>query len=185
MSSLQEQYHREHEARQIRLGAKPSAKPIDLSRGSEEFRVDMETLKSALAHVQHEIEKLQRTQAVHASLIGSFIASESDDRPHFADILGAVCKFYQVSKSDVLGSQRVATFTHPRQIIFYLSRHLAGLSFVQIGRRVGGRDHSTALHGSEKIARLIKTDEILAREIAALKSEIGQSVIGRKVSVEK
>lgn len=180
MESLQSQYHRAHEERQIRLGAKP-AKPIDLSKGSEEFRVDMATLKAALAHAQHEIERLQRTQAVHASLIGSFIASESDERPHFADILSAVCKFYQVSKADVLGSQRTANFTHPRQIICYLSRSLAGLSFVQIGRRVGGRDHSTALHASEKITRLIQTDELLAREIAALKSEIGQAVVGRKV----
>jgi chromosomal replication initiator protein len=56
----------------------------------------------------------------------------------------------------------------PRQIGMYLAKKLTSRSLPEIGRRFGGRDHSTVLHAVRKIEDLVKTDDRLAREVALL-----------------
>ncbi len=54
--------------------------------------------------------------------------------------------------------KRTRSIAFPRQIAMYMSRELTDLSFPQIGNRFGGRDHSTVLHGYDKIQQKIKED---------------------------
>jgi chromosomal replication initiator protein len=63
----------------------------------------------------------------------------------------------------------------PRQIGYYLCKHLTPLSLPAIGRRFGGRDHTTALSGIRKIERLLPSDEGLRAQIAALTSILGSA----------
>ena len=56
----------------------------------------------------------------------------------------------------------------PRQIGMYLAKKMTSRSLPEIGRRFGGRDHSTVLHAVRKIEELVKTDDKLAREVALL-----------------
>jgi len=85
------------------------------------------------------------------------------------DIQRLVANHYNVSKSDILSSRRTATVVRPRQIAMYLSKTLTLRSLPEIGRRFGGRDHTTVLHAVRKIEGLTGSDVALAGEIDLLK----------------
>ncbi len=95
-------------------------------------------------------------------------------RPHEArrikidDILRVVGQHYNVAKSDLLSPRRARSIVRPRQIGMYLAKTLTTRSLPEIGRRFGGRDHSTVLHAIRKIDELMKQDEKLAREVELL-----------------
>jgi chromosomal replication initiator protein len=85
------------------------------------------------------------------------------------DIQRLVASHYNVSKSDILSSRRTATVVRPRQIAMYLAKSLTPRSLPEIGRRFGGRDHTTVLHAVRKIETLTGSDAALAGEIDLLK----------------
>lgn len=67
-----------------------------------------------------------------------------------------VSKYFSIDKEDLAGSKRSNDIAFPRQIAMYLCREVAGMSFPQIGIDFGNRDHSTVMHGYNKIAKEIK-----------------------------
>jgi chromosomal replication initiator protein len=85
------------------------------------------------------------------------------------DILRVVAKRYGVSRADLLSSRRTANVVRPRQIAMYLAKTLTLRSLPEIGRRFGGRDHTTVLHAVRKIEGLVSGDKVLAEEIEVLK----------------
>jgi chromosomal replication initiator protein len=84
------------------------------------------------------------------------------------DILKVVGRHYNVARTDLLSPRRARAVVVPRQIGMYLAKKLTARSLPEIGRRFGGRDHSTVLHAVRKIEELVKTDDRLAREVALL-----------------
>ncbi len=74
-----------------------------------------------------------------------------------------------MSRADILSSRRTATVVRPRQIAMYLAKSLTLRSLPEIGRRFGGRDHTTVLHAVRKIEGMVTTDQELAGEIDHLK----------------
>ena len=85
------------------------------------------------------------------------------------DIQNAVTSYFRLKMSDFLSSKRDRNLARPRQIAMYLAKNLTTLSLPEIGRRFGGRDHTTILHGVRKIESLLGTDHHIASEIAAIK----------------
>ncbi len=67
-----------------------------------------------------------------------------------------VSKYFSIDKEELSGSKRSNDIAFPRQIAMYLCREVAGMSFPQIGGEFGNRDHSTVMHGYNKITREIK-----------------------------
>mgnify|MGYP004505867999 CR=1 FL=1 len=67
-----------------------------------------------------------------------------------------VSKYFSINKDDLSGSKRSNDIAFPRQIAMYLCREIAGMSFPQIGADFGNRDHSTVMHGYNKISKEIK-----------------------------
>ena len=90
------------------------------------------------------------------------------------DILKVVGRHYNVARADLLSPRRARSIVRPRQVGMYLAKKLTPRSLPEIGRRFGGRDHSTVLHAVRKIEELILTDEQLAREVALLMRLIEQ-----------
>ncbi|MGU3492829.1 chromosomal replication initiator protein DnaA [Xanthobacteraceae bacterium A53D] len=90
------------------------------------------------------------------------------------DILRVTAKHYNVSRADLLSQRRTANVVKPRQIAMYLAKTLTLRSLPEIGRRFGGRDHTTVLHAVRKIDGLINTDRALADEIEALKRLVAE-----------
>ena len=93
-------------------------------------------------------------------------------RVRIEEIQRIVARHYNVSRSDLLSSRRTANVVRPRQIAMYLAKTLTLRSLPEIGRRFGGRDHTTVLHAVRKIESLIGTDNGLAAEIEALKGQL-------------
>ena len=85
-------------------------------------------------------------------------------------IVQAVATYFQISREDLLGKTRRRSIAHPRQIAMYLLREETSLSLPQIGELLGGRDHTTIMHGYEKIARQIAQDPTLKRQIEEIRS---------------
>ena len=86
------------------------------------------------------------------------ILRASDRKITVEEIQRKVSDHYNIRLSDLIGPKRVRTFARPRQIAMYLSKQLTSRSLPEIGRRFGGRDHTTVLHACRKIAELCETD---------------------------
>ena len=85
------------------------------------------------------------------------------------DIQKLVASHFQVSRADILSARRTASVVRPRQIAMYLSKLLTPRSLPEIGRRFGGRDHTTVLHAVRKITGLVTADGTMSEEIELLK----------------
>lgn len=101
--------------------------------------------------------------------IRDLVRSGESRRAKIEDIQRIVAQHYNVSRSDLLSARRTATVVRPRQVAIYLSKVLTLRSLPEIGRRFGGRDHTTVLHAVRKIEGLIGRDAQLAQEIESLK----------------
>lgn len=95
-------------------------------------------------------------------------------RVRVEDILRVVAKHYNVTRADILSQRRTANVVKPRQVAMYLAKSLTLRSLPEIGRRFGGRDHTTVLHAVRKIDGLIASDRALADEIETLKRLVNE-----------
>ena len=101
--------------------------------------------------------------------VRDLIRPQEPKRVKIEDIQRTVARHYNVSRSDMLSSRRTANVVRPRQIAMYLAKTLTLRSLPEIGRRFGGRDHTTVLHAVRKIESLSDTDKVLADDIETLK----------------
>lgn len=85
-----------------------------------------------------------------------------------------VAKFYQLTRDDLIGAQRLKNINHARQVAMYLSRDLTDESFTNIGKHFGGRDHTTIMNGVQNIEKLMKTDRNFFDNLEKLKDIIRQ-----------
>jgi chromosomal replication initiator protein len=93
-------------------------------------------------------------------------------RVRIEDIQRVVARQYNVSRADMLSSRRTANVVRPRQVAMYLAKVLTLRSLPEIGRRFGGRDHTTVLHAVRKIEALAGNDSAFAEEIEGLKRQL-------------
>ena len=94
-------------------------------------------------------------------------------------IISAVAAYFGISMDDMTGTSRKKEVSLPRQIAMYLLCESTDLSLPQAGILLGNRDHTTILHGRDKIRELVETDVTLRRHILAIKEDIYQPVPAR------
>jgi len=85
---------------------------------------------------------------------------------HPDDIIKNVCTFYKIKNTQIKGAKRDASLVKARQIAMYLLKKDLNLTFVEIGNLLGGRDHTTIMHGVNKIEEMLK------------KTKIGEEIMG-------
>lgn len=102
---------------------------------------------------QNDLENILRTSA-------------SDTAPGCLEILGEVAHALDVRPQDVLGNRRHPTLVRARQLAMYLCRRKLGLSYPELGRAFGGKDHSTVIHAVKKIENLLTSDKSVQEFIA-------------------
>ena len=149
---------------------------------------DLEIGNGVLEFLAHRISTnvrvlegaLQRLFA-HASLLRREITLEvaqeclvdilrtNDRKISIDDIQRKVAEHYNIRLADMMGPKRARNVARPRQIAMYLSKQLTSRSLPEIGRRFGGRDHTTIMHGVRKIEELVAEDHGLADDVAMLK----------------
>jgi chromosomal replication initiator protein len=88
------------------------------------------------------------------------------------DILSMVAEHYGVTEKDIIGNKRSSKIVIPRQIAMYLCRELTGTSLKGIGKIIGNRDHTTVMHGIEKIENELSTNESLKNTVNILKKKM-------------
>ncbi len=119
-------------------------------------------------HATFQLTGERVTVEAAETTIGDLIRSKEPKRVKIDDILRIVAKHYGVQRGDLLSSRRNQSIVRPRQIGMYLAKTLTSRSLPEIGRRFGGRDHTTVLHAIRKIEALKQNDGALKEELDAL-----------------
>ena len=116
-----------------------------------------------------------------ASLVGREITLEltqdcladilraSDRKLTIEEIQRKVAEHYNIRLADMIGPKRLRNIARPRQVAMYLAKQLTLRSLPEIGRRFGGRDHTTIMHGVRRIEELMATDSQLSDDVSLLK----------------
>lgn len=84
------------------------------------------------------------------------------------------CRFFGISHGELVGSKRSQSIVYPRQIAMYLSRELTELSLPKIGDEFGGRDHTTVMHATAKIQKLMSEQRDVYNQVQQLTNTIKQ-----------
>lgn len=85
---------------------------------------------------------------------------------------GVVAEYRPVTMFDLRSQRRTAKIVRARQVGMFLCREMTSLSLPEIGRRFGGRDHTTVLHGCRKILALMETNPALAERVNRIKENM-------------
>lgn len=107
---------------------------------------------------------LDHTKNVLKDLVKSY-----DKKVTIEDIQQKVASYYTIKMSDLFSHKRIKQLITPRQVAMYLSKDLTTLSLPDIGKKFGGRDHTTIIYAVKKIESLLQTDKGLVEDIRNLK----------------
>jgi chromosomal replication initiator protein len=142
-------------------------------------------IAKSVTHNGRDLEGAVNRLLAHSKLTGQPVTVEMAEREmrdlirpaepkrvRIEDIQRIVARQYNVSRADLLSSRRTANVVRPRQVAMYLAKVLTLRSLPEIGRRFGGRDHTTVLHAVRKIESLAGNDSAFAEEIEALKRQL-------------
>lgn len=145
----------------------------------------LEYLSRAITHNGRDLEGAVNRLLAHSKLnaqpvtlemaereVRDLVRPQEPKRVKIEDIQRVVARQYNVSRSDLLSSRRTANVVRPRQVAMYLAKTLTLRSLPEIGRRFGGRDHTTVLHAVRKIEALVTKDVALADEVELLKRQL-------------
>lgn len=154
----------------------------------EGLKVDHEALEFIATNVKNNIRELEgalNRVSVSAQLtkqaitlnyvsrvLSELISSGKKKGITHKHILKLVSEFYDISPQDLIAKNRKQEVVKPRQIAMYLMRSELQYSYPGIGEKMGGRDHTTAIHAFEKVAELLKNDDKLIEELNSLKEQL-------------
>lgn len=128
-----------------------------------------------------ELEGALTRIVAHSMLVGREITVESaqdllkdllrahDRRVSIEDIQRKVAEHFGIKVADMHSAKRLRSIVRPRQVAMYLAKIMTPLSLPEIGRKFGGRDHTTVIHGVQKIEELMATDMNLSEDIDLLR----------------
>lgn len=122
----------------------------------------------AFANLQGLPMTIETAKAAMASLA----TDTRQRRVSIEDVLNCVADYYRIPVDDLKGKQRDKHIVLPRQVAMYLMRQETEASLLEIGQALGGRDHSTVLHGCEKITREINENTGLRKEVLAIRQQL-------------
>ena len=88
------------------------------------------------------------------------------------EIQRKVSDHYNIRLSDMIGPKRLRSYARPRQVAMYLCKHMTSRSLPEIGRRFGGRDHTTVMHGVRRIEELKVQDGQIAEDLELLRRSL-------------
>lgn len=120
-------------------------------------------------HAAYQLTAQPVTVESAEQIIADLVRGKEPRRVKIDDILRVIMKHFGVNRGDLLSSRRNRSIVRPRQIGMYLAKSLTARSLPEIGRRFGGRDHTTVLHAIRKIESLLAEDASLREEMEVLK----------------
>lgn len=168
------------ELRTAILLIKAGLKKIDLPmRVAQVIAANVEStrrLEGVLLKLNSEISlrKEPITEELVMALLNKFNgeAETLKNRLSPKQVVGRVAEYFQLKTGDLYGDRRLKSMALPRQIAMYLLRKEVQLPLNEVGRLLGGRDHSTILHGQDKIAKLLPQSEKLRLDVTAIRKSL-------------
>jgi chromosomal replication initiator protein len=168
----------DYETRVAILKAKAQEKALEISEEVYEYiashiQRNIRELEGALNRVlafqrlNNRIPEVGEAKSLLRSIIQSPNKSANPKR-----IIQAVAEFYDLKERDILALSRKKEVVHPRQVAMFLLREELKGSYPFIGKRFGGKDHTTAIYACEKIRKEVQESETLADEITLIKQRI-------------
>ena len=129
-----------------------------------------------IAHYRlHNIEHMTEAEAKEA--LKDFLHPDLNRVITYKKVIDTVCEHYNVSTAELSSKKRSAEIVLPRQIAMFLCRkYVPNNSYKEIGRMLGGRDHTTVISGEERIVNLLKTDAELSRTVDILVKKLNPSL---------
>jgi chromosomal replication initiator protein len=148
--------------------------PVDLAD------IIASVVRGNIREVEGILTRLQAQHAFHRKPITVEFAQRTmpelfaSNKPDVTvpQIIQAVAKLHNIRSADITGTKRTRTLTRPRQIAMFLARTHTSLSFPELGREFGGRDHSTIQHGFRKVERELADDADLSYKIRLIEAEL-------------
>lgn len=141
---------------------------IDVAKAIAEKEQDVRSLEGALLRVvtQATTQNKELTPDMASRTL-------HDKKPetatlHSDDIIQIACDFYHMKPTQLKGPKRDASLVRARQVTMYLLKKELGLAYVEIGNILGGRDHTTVMHGVEKVENMLKTIPSFSEEIRGI-----------------
>ena len=145
----------------------------------------LELLAARITSNIRELEGALNRIVAHSTLVGRKIDIDtthdvlrdllrSNDRRVITieDIQQKVCDYYNVKISDLLSTRRMQVIAKPRQIAMYLSKILTPKSLPEIGRRFGGRDHTTVMHSVRRVEEECANDREYSNDVEVLRRSL-------------
>lgn len=129
------------------------------------------TLNKIIAY--HQFKNLKPSLETIRELVSSMShAAGSKKNLTPKELLDTVASYYDISLPDILGKCREKRLSFPRQVIMYLMREELSSSYPAIGKIIGGRDHTTAIHAYTKIVKEIQEDEKLRHDLTLIRQRL-------------
>ena len=148
-----------------------------LNRIAHHVRKNIRELEGALNKV---IAYSQLTGETIDERLANMALAELMYRPEevtIDQVIDTVSSYYRITIESLRSNSRSRTVSFPRQMAMYLARTETSLSYPQIGRKLGNRDHTTILYGYEKISELLETDANVRRDNLEIKAILYDSVL--------
>ncbi len=132
-----------------------------------------------------ELEGALNRVVAHATLVGRAVTLETtqellqdllrahDRRVTIEEIQKRVAEHFNVRIADMHSARRARAVARPRQVAMYLAKQLTSRSLPEIGRKFGGRDHTTVMHAVKKVVQLSETDAAFAEDVELLRRMLG------------
>ncbi len=168
-----------------RLSPKINISPLLPSFLAQHITCNIRELEGALnriiAHAHYASKPVDIDQA---RLILRDLLQAEQKRITISDIQRKTAKYFDISLTDLLSARRQRAIARPRQIAMFLAKQLTPRSLPDIGRRFGGRDHTTVLHALRRIEALIASDRRIESDVAALRRQC-QSVSAKDAAEDR
>lgn len=147
--------------------------PTDVGLFLAQHAEDTRTLEGLLLRVitQAMTSGEEITEELARKVLGERVR-ERKSHVYADDVITTVCEFYQIKQTQLKGPKRDASLVRARQVTMYLLKSELGLTYVEIGNVLGGRDHTTIMHGVEKIEHLVDNKAVLTVDISGIKQEL-------------
>lgn len=170
----------DNEMRQAILQVKCQEKGFELDPEiinfiAENVESNIRELEGALTTVQTHLAVSDKTPdlADVQSILHNLVNQNKKKKQLSTDHVNSIiCEYYNVDREDILGPRRNKEYVRPRQILMYLLKNELNMSYPNIGHYLGGRDHTTIMHGFDKIDKELKKNNDLFGEIKELKEQL-------------
>ena len=140
---------------------------------SQEIRTNIRELTGAINRIVSYSRVYNKTANLsEVKVILKDLLNLSENKVTIDLIQSTVCKFFKISKNEMLSSRRSRYLVRPRQTAIFLTKILTSKSLPEIGREFSNRDHTTIIHSVKTIEKLIKEDVELKANVDNLKNQI-------------